>query len=1266
MKLVTRDNIERWADTTFSKAALPYLISRLVRATTPASTKANLPSGSATYIGGWDGIVNCESETAYVPKGTSLWEFGTNSDIKGKADGDYNKRKGNPIGFTPKDSVFVFVTPRLWSKKDEWVKEKKAENHWKDVIVYDSVDIEQWLDIALSVSRWFAAQDGVDTYPFDGIMTADEFWEEWSIGAKGLVLLPESIIAGREYEKNQLLTTLQGDPTIKGIKASTKNEAIAFIIAAAKTFPDDDSDRFFSKALIIDTEGNFRGVRINTNTSLNLIPRFDEAQPLYAAVSKGHHVLVPLGADDDFNQETITLPTIDRDGQINSLIKSGVSKDEAEKFSRESGRNITILKKLLGFPYNKAKWFFKEDIREIIPALLLGRWNETFVGDIELIEQLSNQKYADYLITLNKWKNFEESPIIQIGETWRLTSPLDLWTNLSTQLTENDFKNLQQCFSQAFKKGNPIIKPNDENDFAASFNKKRKYSNWSREGLTQSLILVGRLGDSIKIPNLNKPQNWVDNIVLDLLYNATGETWISVDHELPLISEASPDSFLKSVNNSLVKEKPEIMEMFEEEDGFLHKTSHHTGLLWALENLAWLPEYLRDTSLILLQLSRLDPGGNLSNRPLNSITEIFKPWHYQTLASYDERMAVLKYITEREQETGWSLLIRMLPEHHGVAHPTHKMRWRMFDENTNLKYTYQEIWDTHSTVIEILIDLFDYDENKFSQLIDKVTDLIQKDRNRVLTWADEVYLKVEQKSFTTWATIRKTLDHHRSCPDADWALPESELKRLEDLYNKLEPASILDKYIWLFNDHWPRFSEGFVSKDNESEKHHEPYQKRVDDARKGAVINFISELGLNKALELRNEISQLWAFGYALADVITKQENIRTICKCLYDEDNKITFIHGFIYRKWIKEGFAWVKALFSDLRGMDYSDHALSNILIPINQNQKLWDFISSLNEEIQNLYWKNVRLHFYHISDTEKVFGVKMLLTHKRFFAAIDIASRFPTVIPTNLLAEMLRRAGTEESSETIRFKGYEIERIFEEIDNREDIEKSTLIQLEWLYPPILDSYGTRRNPINLEDELVNNPNFFIDVLKWIYFPKDKTLLEEERKGITDEVIQKSRAKQSYHLLNSWKKIPGMKEDHSIDEIELRNWIDKVRELAKNVSRLEFADGQIGKVLAQYPENVPEWPQETIFKVIEDINSDSMKNNYSSALFNKRGSSSRGAFDGGDIEREKAAYFEKLEKDFKNKYPNVAEIFKRLSEGYLLDAKRMDDEAERNRLEY
>ncbi|MHA8106297.1 hypothetical protein [Aquirufa sp. 5-AUSEE-100C1] len=1265
MKLVTRNHLENWADTTFSKAFLPYLISRLIRATTPSSTKANLPSGSATYIGGWDAIVNCETETAYVPNGTSLWEFGTSSDCKGKANNDYEKRKKNPIGYIPSDSIFIFVTPRLWTKKEEWIATKKAENHWKDVKVFDSIDLEQWLENAYSVSRWLASQDGVGTYPFDGIITADEFWEEWSMGPNRMVLSPECVVAGREYEKDLLLSTLKGEPTIKGIKASTKIEAIAFIIASAKLFPPEEFDRFFSKALVVDTEGNFRGiVRNNINSTLNLIPRFDETQTHYLAVSKGNHVLVPLGAEDDFNQETIILPTIDRDGQINALIKSGIPKEAAEKFSRESARNITIIKKLLGFPHFKSKWIEKENIREIIPALILGRWNETFVGDIELIEKLSEQKYNDFLVILNKWKNFEESPIIQIGETWRLTSPLDLWTALSYKLSSKDFQNIKECYALAFENGNPIIEPEEKNSFAVYFNKKNKYSKWSREGLTQSLILVGQM-NAVNFPNLDNPQNWVNKIIFDLLNNSSGEIWISLNHELPLISEASPESFLKAVKNSLAKEKPEIIDMFKEEEGLFHKKSHHTGLLWALENLAWLPEYLRDVSLVLLKLSRLDPGGSLSNRPLNSISEIFKPWHFQTLASYDERIEILKYITKNENELGWSLLLRMLPEHHGIAHLTNKMRWRMFNKNTNLIYTYQEISNTHSEVIEILINLFDNDDEKISQLIKGITNLSPNDRKRVLDWADEVCPNIKQEKFSTWKTIRGILNHHRSNPDSSWTLSESELVRLENLYNKLQPTDIIHKYIWLFNEHWPEFPEGLKYDANESEKRYDQQQKSIDEARKTAVTVFLKELGLNATLELRKQVKEFWFLGGALADVITNKKDVIIVCECLYDDKNLIGFAHSFIYRKSIIENFEWGKTLFKELQKKKFSNKALSNVLIPLNQNQQLWKFVASLDEEIQNEYWQNINPHFHQITVEEKTFGIEMLLKYKRFFSAIDIASHFVNVISSNLLSEILKKAAEDEALEMPRFRDYEIVRIFEELDRRTDIEKSTLIHLEWLYLPILDSYGTIRNPKMLEEELANNPDFFIEVLKWIYIPKDKNSLEREREGITEEAIQ-NRAKQAYHLLHSWKKIPGMKEDNSIDETELKNWITKTRLLAEKVSRLEVADSEIGKILAEYPENINEWPQEKIFHIIEEINTVSLKRGYSSAMFNKRGLSARGAFDGGNIEREKAIFFEKLENDYKNKYPNVAEIFKHLKLEYLVDAKRMDEEAERNKLEY
>ena len=378
----------------------------------------------------------------------------------------------------------------------------------------------------------------------------------------------------------------------------------------------------------------------------------------------------------------------------------------------------------------------------------------------------------------------------------------------------------------------------------------------------------------------------------------------------------------------------------------------------------------------------------------------------------------------------------MLPDYHGIAQPTNKMRWRMFDKNTNLTYTYQEIWNTHSAVIEMLINLFDNDEEKFSQLINETPNLRQNDRKRVLDWADTVYFKIEQKTFSSWEGIRKILHHHRSYPDTDWALPESELVGLENLYNKLQPTDIINKYIWLFNNHWPEFPEGFEYIKDEFEKRNEQHQQRTDEERITAITFFLQELGLDKTLELRKQVKEFWLLGDTLARVIRDQNEVLTVCDCLYDDKEVIGFAHSFFYRKSIIENLEWIKSLFEELQGRKFSNKALSNVLIPLNQNQQVWDFVASLDEEIQNEYWQNINPHFYHIKEDEKVIGIEMLLKYRRFFSAIDITSHFANVIPSNLLSEILIKAGTEEASETPRFIGYEIERIFEELDKRTDV--------------------------------------------------------------------------------------------------------------------------------------------------------------------------------------------------------------------------------------
>ena len=176
---------------------------------------------------------------------------------------------------------------------------------------------------------------------------------------------------------------------------------------------------------------------------------------------------------------------------------------------------------------------------------------------------MSSLKYEEYSAILHKWKDYEESPVIQIGETSRLTSPLDAWSNLSPFITKGDLKLLKDNIMFALANGNPLVEPEEgAPEFAKYISGENNFSTWAREGLIQSLILIGQFGERFEISNLPFPQYWVDNIIQSLLYNADEKLWVSLNNEMPLISEASPISFFEATFQSLSKETMPIMAMF--------------------------------------------------------------------------------------------------------------------------------------------------------------------------------------------------------------------------------------------------------------------------------------------------------------------------------------------------------------------------------------------------------------------------------------------------------------------------------------------------------------------------------------------------------------------------------------------------------------------------------------------------------------------------------------------------------------------------------
>ncbi|MBA2861103.1 hypothetical protein [Methanococcus maripaludis] len=1244
-----------WAGRRDCQQTLPILARKLIRAHSNSIKSIHFPGGENVLIGGWDGILEVTEETEYLPMGTSCWEFGANQKVKDKADKDYEKRSNNSLGCNPSESTYIFVTPRLWKAGAKWAEEKRKEGIWKDVRVYNSEILEEWIEISPTVGAWLAKHIG--KYPVNQLQPTDDFWEEWSSGEK-YKMNAEILLGGRDKEKETVIELIN-KPGISAIKSLSESESLAFIIACFKG--SNNEEDFFSRSIIVNNKEAFRELCIQ-NKPLILIPRFDDLDVVNSALQKKHTVIVPLGAEATENWgNKIELPKIERDSFVSALKNMGIPEELAEKYSLESARNITILRRQLGFNKTLPEWALPENVSDIIPALIVGKWNENFENDKKIISKIANDTYENYIRKLSKWMYKKDAPILKIGNIWRLTSPWDSWTNVSEKLMGNDFESLVNAVFEVLSEINPSFElPSEKRYLAQIYGKNWAHSKEIREGLIQSLILTSIFG---KKSNCNLPidaEIWVDNIVEKLLQDEDPNLWKSFNDIMPEIAEASPTKFLEYVKKYISVENSPIIKLFDEDPGLLQSHSYYFGLLWALESLAWFPRYLLDVSIILAKLSVLDPGGSWSNRPIHSLSQIFKSWHYQTLAKYTERIQVLKVLAKREPEVAWELLMGILPDsRHDTASFTQKTRWRMFEVETKLPVTYKEIYDTYSEVVDLLISICDFGGDKMSQLIDKSDSLSTYNRDKILSFIGESISKIKHDKQLLWHECRKKLYEHRSYPDADWALPESELNGYQKLYEKLMPENEIDSVMWMFETFRPEFPEGFDHTKDSYEEHEKIiHKKRVD-----ALTEIYRKHGIEKIIELLESVENAKIFGDILAYVVDNEDESIRLCKLL-ETDLEYSFIQSYILRKTQMNGINWAFQMFGKLKDLGFKNSSLTRLLIPLNQTCEVWDFINSKNQEIIQEYWKNVIPRFYRGTTDEKIYGLMKLVEHDRYISAVHMCSHFVTEVSSDLIMDILKKAATKKSEEMGTLEPYAVNKLFKTMDIRQDIGLNNMVTMEWLYLPILASYDNEHKPKRLYNELSTNPEFFMEVLKYVYKPENDTT--EQFDDLSEEQVQ-NRAKYAWRLFESWNTIPGVNVEGKINYEFLEKWVNDIRELATKHGRLDVADIQIGKILAKYPEEQEKiWPPEEICEIIEIIDSEELNDSFYIAILNKNGMISRGVLEGGDIERKHAKYYSELADEYMTRYPNVTRIFEKLSKRYLEDAKKRDEEVERSKLEY
>lgn len=1257
MKWIDSKDLENWAGRRDCQEILPFVIRRLIRATVNSIKSISFPSGDNIVYSGWDGKLESVERTEYIPEGLSLWEISTDEDIKRKADSDYQKRKQDPLGYDPSETVFIFVTPRIWTKKEKWTNEKKNEKFWKDVKVYDARDLEEWLEQAPAVAAWLARHIG--KYP-QNVQSLEDWWNEWS-KVTNPPLIPELVIGGRKEEYEKIKSWLNDPPSPLLVQAFTSEEAIAFLSAVIFELSENEKEYFLSKSVVVSDQNSFRHITTTCKGGLLLIPTFKETETAIS-YSNTHHIFIPLGPDDTINKKKLVLSHIRREEFINALVKMGISKELAEKYSRDTARILSVLRRQLSPASTQPEWAKAENARKLIPALLIGKWNENTQGDKEIISEIAKLPYEEYIPSLKTWSYKPDPPILKVGEVWRLTSHIDSFFALSPFLTKEDFENFKNISLKVLREINPALELEPEKRWMASvYGKIPKYSKELREGISETLILIAVFGDKVNngqgLDLSYTPQSWIDSLIRELLNNADGKLWYSLSDVLPLIAEASPSAFLEAVEDSLSQKSPPIMSMFSETDDPFTSHSAHPSLLWALEGLAWDPNLLSRITIILGKLARLDPGGKLANRPINTLRSIFLLWLPQTLASLEQRLKSLDLLIEREPEIGWSLLINILPRPKDVSFCNYKPRWRQFSEKEHL--------ESISGIVEMVLKNVGTNGRRWSEVIEHYPNLPLQDRERVLQKLSECVNSIDEGKLELWNKLRTMLSHHRSFSDAEWVLPEKELTKIEELYNKLEPDDIIKRFIWLFDEYWPELPEGKKLED------HERFEQVVNQKRKEAVQSIRNNLGIHGVINLATQTQNPKFVGIALAEISLTDKEEETLFSLLdTDEQKKISFVQAYILQKALKDGDIYIDKIVNDAINMKWSNKKIVNLFLGFPQKQKVWNLLKKFNSQIQQEYWEKLYPSFFDLTTEDKLYGLKQLMGVRRYFTALKMTAimtaMFRQEIPPKFIAELLTKAVSEKSIDTINIvQPWDIGELFKILDQAEEIKRDELAKLEWLYLPILASVGSDRPPKVLHQELANNPEFFATVIRYVYKPKNKDFDQEEEE-LTEE-LKKQRAPFAFILLHTWKTIPGSDDTGKINYQKLKEWVDKARNFCKEQDRLEVCDRHIGQVFAHaLPDSSGNWPPEEICKIIEEVASKELDSGFMIGIRNKRGVVIKSTFEGGKQERMLAEQYRLYSERLVAQYPRVSAILRKVAEGYENEARREDQESERRDLDW
>lgn len=1249
--IIRAEDLDRWASRITAAPEFPRLVRLLVHATARGLRQIDFPADEAVRLAGWDGKVLTDEASPCIPADFSVWELGTGNDPRDKANDDYSKRTRNPLGVDPRQAAFVFATPRRWPGKEAWVAEKRAEGRWKDVMAIDAESLAQWLERAPAVAAWLAPVVGAvltDARALEAVCDAFRNATKPALDLSGLLV-------GRDSDRAKLLALLQGPPLVIEISATTVTEATAFVGACIESLPEHECDSLWARAIWMDSSAGFRTIAISDRP---LIVITSGELPV---TGTQHHLVRACTTRGSGIGNAIELGAQPISALVEYLAKQGLDRNDAYERCQEAGGYLervrhTLLAVALAVP----EWAAPAVGVTVAAAILIGEWDESYEMDKAIVSAIAGIEYEQFIRAVTPLQSGPSPLISRAGTVWKVYARLTAWKLLEPSLTTCQLEMFLQSAQDVLLEPDPRFElPPNERWMASVHGKRRVHSIHLRNGLAGGLLHAAVLGrDDSACYAGRRAQSWIDG-ACHRLFKKRGELgfWRHIHGELRELAEASPDQFLAALEADLAQAQPQICELFEEEGEF--GGCLHSDLLWALELLAWAPEYVGRAALALAALAERDPGGRWSNRPHRSLTEILLPWKPQCSATVAERKQLFTLITQRIPKVGWDLGKSLMPSQTTVISPSARPKLRAWPEEKEGKPVLTtDYWAEIQSISEQLLELAGNDPERWYFLLSSLNSFMPPLKERVLLGAEELGRQIEDDNrFLFWTLLRKLLHHHNqfsSEEKVEWVYPREILGRLEALYASFTPRDPISQLAWLFAFHVERPTDVVLDWREEQEK---------TSAAQAAAAETLAGLDLNALIAALPRFENHRMLGYCLgrssrAEAI-EPALLRQCAASANEQERELA--RGFSAARYGADPGGFLRRWCSRESPDFISEHAAATMLQGLPASPEIWDAVEAAGPLCRESFWKEAYIHLFdRPRDAERV--VRNLLSVGRALAAIDLLAAntkdgwLAGDGDVRLVVEVLNAGVAEANANPTHGQrvAYDIARLIKALADSKRLELGELMHLEWIYFGVLEHQA--QHDLVIYQHLISDPELLLQLIALIYIPEG-----ESREGRPEpSESERAAATQAWRILNEWKPFASTSPHEMPSAGDLVAIVERVRKLAAERRHTGIVDDHLGKALASSPPGTDGvWPHESVREVLERYGSEVLADGFVVGKRNLRGVTSRSPGDGGEQERQLAAQYETWQRALAVSNPRTSAMLGLLAKGYRSEATREDVEA-------